>query len=119
MTEEEILNIVEPMMDNCLEGSNENNYTKHVRDFTNRLKQVVTPEDFRSQKLRESQLSYSQADRPVGLFTRREFVCLFRKTDSIGIVWRQFLSTSDDEFVNHTVFVETGNKVLINHCLIC
>ena len=119
MTEEEILGIVEPMMDNCLEGSNEDNHAKHVRDFTDRLKQIVTPEDFRSQKLRAAQLSYSQADRPLGFFAGREFVCLFRKKDSIGIVWRQSLSTSDDEFVNHAVFVAIDNKILINHCLIC
>ena len=119
MTEEEILGIVEPMMDNCLEGSNEDDHAKHVRDFTDRLKQIVTPEDFRSQKLRDAQLSYSQADRPRGLFAGREFVCLIRKKYSIGIVWRQFLSTSDDEFVNHAVFVAIDNKILINHCLIC
>jgi len=48
MTEEEILRIVGPMMDNCLEGSNEVNHAKHVRDFTDRLKNVVTPGNLKS-----------------------------------------------------------------------
>ena len=109
MTEGEILSIVEPMMDNCLEGSNEGDHAKHVRDFTDRLKNVVTPENLKSQ------LSYS----PRGFFTSREFVCLFRKKNNVGIVWRQFLSTTDDEFVNHAIFVELENKILIDHCLIC
>ena len=49
MTEGEILSIVVPMMDNCLEGSNEGGHAKQVRDFTDRLKNVVTPENLKSQ----------------------------------------------------------------------
>ena len=109
MTEGEILSIVEPMMDNCLEGSNEGDHAKHVRDFTDRLKNVVTPENLKSQ------LSY----RPRGFFTSREFVCLFRKKNNVGIVWRQFLSTTDDEFVNPAIFIELENEIFIDHCLIC
>ena len=108
-TEEEILRIVEPMMDNCLEGSNEGDHAKHVRDFTDRLKSIVTPENLKSQ------VSY----RPHGFFTRREWVSLFRKKGNVGIVWRQFLSTTDDEFVNHAIFVEFDSTIFIDHCLIC
>ena len=36
MDEERILSIVDPLMDNCLNGSNENNHAKHVKDFTER-----------------------------------------------------------------------------------
>ena len=35
--EDEILRIVEPIMDNCLNGSNEDNHAKHTRDFTERM----------------------------------------------------------------------------------
>ena len=38
MEKRQILNIVEPIMDNCLAESNENNHSKHVRDFTERMK---------------------------------------------------------------------------------
>ena len=46
---DEILKIVEPIMDNCLEGSNEGNYEKHTRDFTDRIKSIVTPEELQRQ----------------------------------------------------------------------
>ena len=42
MTDAEILAIVEPLMDNCLAGSTERDYAKHVRDFTDRLRAIVT-----------------------------------------------------------------------------
>ena len=47
--EDEILIIVEPIMDNCLNGSNEDNHAKHTRDFTERMRKIVTPENLRLQ----------------------------------------------------------------------
>ena len=46
---DQILNIVEPIMDNCLDGSNEGNHEKHTRDFTDRMKSIVTPEELQRQ----------------------------------------------------------------------
>ena len=49
MKENEILGIVEPIMDNCLNGSNEDNHAKHTRDFTERMRKIVTPENLKLQ----------------------------------------------------------------------
>ena len=38
MTQKEILELINPLMDNCLAGSNEDNHDKHVKDFTGRMK---------------------------------------------------------------------------------
>tara|TARA_B100001939_G_scaffold54757_1_gene43916 strand:+ start:249 stop:593 length:345 start_codon:yes stop_codon:yes gene_type:complete len=107
--QKQILKIIEPIMDNCLEGSNEGDYNKHTKDFTERLKKIVTPENLKSQ------LEY----RPHGIFTKREFKFLVKREKSIGVVWKQFISKTDEEFVNHAIFVEKNGKVLIEHCLIC
>ena len=72
----EILKIVEPIMDDCLEGSNQGNHKKHTRHFTDRMKSIVTPEEL------EKQLSSYQKV----FFTHREFLHFFRRTDSVGIV---------------------------------
>ncbi len=42
MTDKEILNIVEPIMDNLMDASTEINHKKHTRDFSDRLKAIVT-----------------------------------------------------------------------------
>ena len=76
MTEKEILELINPLMDNCLAGSNEDNHGKHVMDFTGRMKAIVTPENLRNQ--------LSQT--PRAYFTNREFVHLFRRKNSIGVV---------------------------------
>ncbi len=49
MTDKEIVNIVEPLMDNCSQGSSEGIHTKHVRDFTNTLKSILTPNNLADQ----------------------------------------------------------------------
>ena len=106
---DEILAIVEPIMDNCLAGSNENDHGKHVRDFTQRMQSIVTPEEL------SRQLSRS----PRGYFTQREFVSLFRRQQSIGVVWKQYTSLNRDELINQAVFKEESGKILIDHCMIC
>jgi len=109
MQEKEILAIVEPLMDNCLEGSNEDDHQKHTRDFTDRMKKIVTPENLKKQ------LSHN----PRAYFTNREFVHLFRRDQSIGVVWKQYISHSTNEFMNQAIFVEVDQRVLIDHCIIC
>jgi len=106
---EEILGIVEPLMQNCLEGSNESDHAKHVRDFTDRMKNIVTPEELKRQL----------SGKPRIRFTNRQFLNLFRRRNSIGIVWKQSTSSSDDELINQAIFKEVDGRVLIDHCMIC
>ena len=96
-------------MDNGLEGSNEGDHKKHTKHFTNRMKSIVTPEELKRQLLIE----------PKIYWTKREFVCLFRTSDSVGIVWKQKTSSSNDELINQAIFKEVEGKILIDHCMIC
>ena len=109
MEEEDILRIVEPIMDSCLNGSNEDNHAKHTRDFTERMRKIVTPENLRLQL----------SKKPRVFFTERKFIKLFRRQDSIGIIWKQFISTSNDELMNQAIFVERNEQIFIDHCMIC
>ena len=110
-TDAEILAIVEPLMDNCLAGSTERDHAMHVRDFTDRLRAIVTPENLAAQL---------ESGQPTdGYFAERELIGIFRRPDRVGVVWRQFLTKAEGEFVNHAVFVEHDGRVLIDHCLIC
>ena len=44
MSKEEVINIDNPIMDNLMDASTEINHEKHVKDFTDRLKKIVTKE---------------------------------------------------------------------------
>ena len=109
MDDKKILSIVDPIMDNCLNGSNENNHAKHIKDFTERMRNIVTPENLKMQLSQES----------CAFFTNREFVHLFRRQSSIGVVRKQYIFTTDDELMNQSIFVEKGRGILIDHCMVC
>jgi len=96
-------------MDSCLEGFNEGDHKKHTKDFTDRMKSIVTPEELKRQLSIE----------PNIFWTKREFVCLFRRSGSVGIVWKQKTSSSNDELINQAIFKEEEGKILIDHCMIC
>ena len=70
----DIINIITPIMDNMMTGSSLINHSQHSRDFTDRMKAIVTPEC-----LQQMCTAY-QAE--WGLFDRREFVALFRRKSS-------------------------------------
>ena len=95
-------------MDNCLEGSNEDNHQKHTKDFTERMKNIVTPENLKNQ------LSHS----PRVYSTNRKFIHIFRRDNFIGVVWKQYISTSNYELMNQAIFVEINKKILIDFCIV-
>jgi hypothetical protein len=109
MKDSEILSIVEPIMDNCLLGSNEGDHAKHVRDFAERMRMIVTPDNLKMQLSQE----------PRAFFTDREFIHLFRRQNSIGVIWKQGISTTNDELMNQAIFVGNSDRILIDHCMIC
>lgn len=111
MTDAEILKLVEPLMSNMMEGSTEINHPKHTRDFTARMRCIVTPEHLRW-VCEDYQAKW-------GLFEQREFVALFRRTESVAIIWRQFCSrTSSDERVAEAVFTLEDGRIMIDHAMV-
>ncbi len=66
MTDNEILNIVEPIMDNLMNASTEINHEKHIRDFSDRLKSIVTNEHL--------EFVCTKYQKEKGLFSKRVFV---------------------------------------------
>lgn len=106
----EILAIADPIMDNLMQGSTEIDHEKHTRDFTDRLKTIVTKEHL-TQVCHHYQAAW-------GYFTQREFVAIFRRPNSIAIVWKQFCSQHEGEFVAEIVLVEQDSRYLVDHALI-
>jgi len=110
MTDHEILETVNPIMDNLMDGSTEINHEKHVRDFTDRLKKIVT-EDALIRMCGEYQAKW-------GYFKRRFPVAIFRRNNSVAVVWKQECSKSRDEYVAEAVFVEHDGRILVDHALV-
>lgn len=110
MSDTEILAIAVPLMDNLMEGSTDMDHAKHTRDFTKRLKDIVTKE-----RLEKMCADYQAR---IGFFTERELVGIFRRSNSVAVVWRQRSSKSSDEFVAEAVVVERDGRYLVDHAMI-
>ena len=110
MSDDEILAIANPIMDNLMDGSTEINHEKHTKDFTDRLKAIVT-EDY-LQKVCEQYQSQK------GFFAARQSVAVFRRPDSVAVVWKQFFTKAEGEFVAEMVLVQKDDQYLCDHVMV-
>ncbi len=78
MSDEQILAIANPIMDNLMEASTAIDHERHVRDFTERLKSFVTREH-----LRRVCENY-QGEK--GYFSRREPIAVFKRSGAAALI---------------------------------
>jgi len=110
MSEREILDMANPIMDNLMEASTDIDHKRHTRDFTERLKNIVT--DKYLQKVCNSY----QAEK--GFFGERKPVAVFKRPDSVAIVWKQSFTKAKGEFVAEMVLVQQNGKILCDHTMV-
>ena len=103
----EILAVATPIMDNLMAASTAVDYERHIRDFTDRLKDRLSKEqlkwicqDYQSSK---------------GYFADREFVAVFRRPDSVAVVWRQRFTEQPGDFVAEMVLVQQDGEYRVDH----
>jgi hypothetical protein len=110
MTEEEILNIANPIMDNLMEASTNIDYERHIRDFTDRMKSIVTKEHL--------QYVCEQYQAEKGFFSKRKAVAVFKRPESVAIIWKQYFTKAEGEFVAEMVLVHEQGKYLVDHAMV-
>ena len=91
MSDEDIMAIVNPIMNNLMQASTDIDHKQHVRDFSDRLKSIVTEDH-----LKEVCKTYQKS---LGFFAKRELVGIFRKKHDVRVFWRQWHTKSEDEYV--------------------
>lgn len=109
-SDQDILSIANPIMDNLMDASTAIDYERHIRDFTDRLKGVLSKErlewicrDYQSTK---------------GFFAQREFVAVFRRPDSVAVVWKQRFTKQPGDFVAEMVLVQRDGRYLVDHVMV-
>lgn len=109
-SDSDILAVADPIMDNLMDASTAIDYPRHIRDFTDRLKSVLSKEwlewicqDYQSTK---------------GFFATREFVAVFRRPESVAVVWKQRFTQQPGDFVAEMVLVQQDGKYLVDHVMV-
>ena len=110
LSDADILAIANPIMDNLMEASTRIDHAAHVRDFTDRIKAIVTSEH----------LDYvcRQYQAEKGFFATREPVAVFKRPDSAAIVWRQTFTNAQGDFVAEMVLVHRDGRYLVDHVMV-
>ena len=107
LSESEILTIANPIMDNIMQASTDIDHERHVKDFTDHLKSVVTKENL------EVQCKEYQAK--LGYFAEREFVAVFRKETDVAIFWKQKYTKSTGEHIAFLRLISADGKILVQN----
>ena len=107
MTESEILAIANPIMDNLMQASTDIDHKRHVKDFTDQLKAIVTKANL------EAQCKEYQAT--LGYFVERKFVGVFKKETDAAIFWRQKYTNSSGEHIAFLRIIDVEGKILVQN----
>jgi hypothetical protein len=110
MSDEEILHIANPIMDNLMDASTAIDHERHIRDFSERMKRLVTKEYL--QKVCE------KYQREKGYFSRREPVAVFKRPGAVAIIWKQWFTKAPGEFVAEMLLVEKDGTFLVDHAMV-
>ncbi|MBW3695671.1 hypothetical protein EK599_08185 [Vibrio sp. T187] len=109
-SDDDLWAIATPIMDNLMSASTELDHARHCRDFTQRMRSIVTQAHF------ASVCQAYQSEK--GLFTARQPVALFRRPESVAFVWKQMFSIAEGEFVAEMVLVEQDGQYLVDHVMV-
>ena len=110
LSEKEILDVANRIMDNLMDASTDIDHERHIKDFTDRMKRIVTKDYL--QKVCEDY----QAEK--GFFRERELVAVFRRPDSAAIVWKQSFTKAKGEFVAEMVLIYQNGRFLCDHAMV-
>ena len=106
----EILAVANPIMDNLMGASTAIDYERHIHDFTDRLKGMLSRERLEG-ICREYQST-------KGFFAKREFVAVFRRPESVAVVWKQRFTKQPGDFVAEMVLVQQDGRYLVDHVMV-
>ena len=110
MSDDEILRVANPIMDNLIGASTAIDHERHIRDFSDRMKAIVTKEYL--------QKVCTNYQREKGYFSRREPVAVFRRPSAVAIVWKQWFTKAPGEFVAEMVLIEKDSRFLVDHAMV-
>ncbi len=110
LSDTDILEIATPIMDNLMEASTWIDYEAHVRDFSDRMKAIVTKEHL--------QKVCQQYQAEKGFFAERQPVAVFKRPESAAIIWKQRFTKAKGEFVAEMVLVHHNGRYLCDHAMV-
>ena len=109
-TDEEIITLIEPLLQNLLDGANALDYEKFTRDFSHGMKTVMPHDLFMEQTIGLQHVRGKCVSRnPLGVL---------RKNKTALIIWSARYEKTDDDMLIQLKLVYENDKLVISSALI-
>ena len=109
-TDEQIIVLAEPLLQNLLDGANELNYEKFTHDFSHGMKTVMPHDFFMEQTIGLQHVR--------GKCVSRKPLGVLRKNKTALVVWSAQYEKTDDDMLIQLKLVFENDKLVISSALI-
>lgn len=110
LSDNELMIIGNKMMDQLMAASTRIDYQAHVHHFSNRVKSMISEAQFNAM--------CAAYQKNFGIFTKRKFVAVFRRPDSIAFVWKQNYSQVEGDYVAEMVMIIEDDTYKVDHAVV-
>lgn len=109
-TDNELIAIATPIMDNLMDGSTERDWAQHTRDFTDNARAGL-PE---AELMRQCDWYKSRH----GDFTERELLGVTRHPDYVSVCWKQRVTKSTAEYLASLTLMEVDGEIRVPRVMV-
>ena len=104
-TNEEVKNIVEPILENVMSGFNKDDYFQYSKDFDATLRETITSDRF--QEIREDITKW------IGSYLYREYLGFINREAITIVFWKGIFDKTEEEILIKMVVSERNGKYFI------
>jgi hypothetical protein len=109
-SDNELIGIATPIMDNLMDGSTERNWAKHTRDFTDKARAGL-PE---AELMRQCDWYKSSH----GDFAERELMGVIRHPSYVSVYWKQRMTKATGEYLASLTLLEVDGSIQVPRVMV-
>lgn len=110
LSDAELIDIANEMMNQLMDASTRKDYEAHIHHFSKRAKSILDEIHFK--------VICDVYQEKYGFFTARKFVALFRRPDSVALIWKQNYSRVIGDYVAEMVMIIEEDQYKVYHAYI-
>lgn len=110
LSDQQLMQVANTLMDRLMTASTHIDYAAHTQDFSKRALGVLNQNQF------EHICKHYQKEK--GFFTQRDCVAIFRRPESIAIIWKQNFSIAQGDFVAEMVIIIEDDCYKVDHVFV-
>ena len=105
-----LIEVANVLMDKLMLASTNRDYVAHTQDFSKRALSVLNFDQF--------EMICEHYQKRQGYFLEREFVALFRRPNSIAVIWRQKYSLVEGDYVAEMAMIIEDGAYKVDHVFV-